>query len=417
MSKFAHLSDTHIGAFRQPALQKLVLVAFIKAMDECIQRGVDFVVISGDLFESNIPNLVVANQAVRKMKEVRDAGIPIYLVYGSHDFSPTQTSLVDMLESAGLFRNVSKGIMVDGKLELEVYRDEKTGAKLCGISGRRLGIESDLFELLDRNLLEAIDGFKIFVFHGSLAELAPDIMKQKSVPGSHFPRGFSYYAGGHLHDRLLDRDRGMTVAYPGALFAGGDYGDLEKSARGMERGFYVVNFEKELKSVEFVPVKVCDWQLLQCDATGKTASRVKEELLETARGTEASGRVVLLKVSGEMDSGKTSDIDFVEVRRILRDRGALEVLLNYNKLSSRDYAVRAVVSDSPSQIEDRVFRDRIAATKYLQKNLAGEPGVRTSKEVLGVLRDAKREDEVRNDYETRLLKGVVNVLDAGDAFD
>jgi hypothetical protein len=417
MNKFAHLADTHIGAFRQPTLQKLVLDAFISAMEECIQRRVDFIVISGDLFDSNIPNLAVANQAVRKMKEVKDSGIPIYLVYGSHDFSPTQTSLVDMLESAGLFRNVSKGAVVDGKLELEVYRDEKTGARLCGISGRRLGIEADLFDSLNRELLEAVEGFKVFVFHGSVSEFAPDIMKPNSVPSSNFPRGFSYYAGGHLHDRLLDQEPGMTLAYPGALFAGGDYQDLEKSARGMQRGFYVVTFARQLESVEFVPVKVCDWRILDCDATSKTSAQVREEVLEISRNSDVSRRVVLFRVSGEMARGKTSDVDFVEARSILRERGALEVLLNYNKLSSKEHVVRSVVADSPSQLEETLFRERTAAAKFRQKRLSGEAGLSASKEVLRLLKEPRREEEVKNDYDARLLKGVASILEAEEAFN
>lgn len=415
--KFAHISDVHVGAFRQPALQKLVLDAFLKAMDVCIERGVDFVVIGGDLFDSNIPNMALANMAVRKMKEVRDLGIPIYLVYGSHDFSPTQTSIVDMLESAGLFRNVAKGVVVDGKFELEVYQDRKTGAKLCGISGRRLGIESEAFQSLDRELLEKVSGFKIFVFHGSVAELAPDVMKKDSVPISNFPRGFAYYAGGHLHDRMLEERSGMTVAYPGALFAGGDYQDIEKSARGMKRGFFIVTFEDKVREVEFIPVEVCSWRLVELNATGRTSLKVRDEVVELARRADVANRVVLFKVAGEMSVGKTSDIDFVEVRRIMREIGALEILLNYNKLTSKERVVQVAASDNPSQVEERIFRERIAATKFQQKRLQGEAGVKTSREVLRVLKEAKKEDEVKDDYEARLFGGVEEILETGDAAD
>jgi DNA repair protein SbcD/Mre11 len=415
--KFAHISDVHIGAFRQPVLQRLVLDAFIKAMDDCIERGVDFVVIGGDLFDSGIPNMALANQAVRKMKEVRDRGIPIYLVYGSHDFSPTQTSVVDMLESAGLFRNVSKSILADGKLELDVYTDKKTGAKLCGIYGRRLGIEADAFKALDRAPLEALKGFKVFVFHGSIAEFAPEPMKIDSIPLSDLPKGFSYYAGGHLHDRMMEVVSGMTVAYPGALFAGGDYQDLEKSAKGLERGFYLVEFGDRLQKLEFVPVKVCEWRYVEYDAAGKNSVRIRDELMELAREAEVANRVVLLRVSGEMTAGKTSDIDFVALRKIIRERGAIETLLNYNKLTSKEYAVFGRATENPSQVEDELFRERIATVKFQQKKLDGQQGIVTSKEVLRVLKDPKKEDEVKDDYESRLLKGVVNTMGLEDAFE
>src|SRR3989449_5664940 len=155
MYSFAHLSDIHVGAFRQPVLQNLVLEAFNKAMDVCMKRNVDFVVVSGDLFDSNIPDMALVNSAVKKMREVNERGIQFYVIYGSHDFSPTQTSIVDILESAGLFTKVTKGkTEEDGKLRLEFTTDERTKAKICGISGRRLGIQKEFFEILDRGSLE-----------------------------------------------------------------------------------------------------------------------------------------------------------------------------------------------------------------------------------------------------------------------
>jgi len=150
MYKFAHISDCHLGAHRDPVLQKLESSAFEKAMTKCIDEKVDFIVVSGDLFHSNIPDMGVVNEAVKKMKEVRDEGIPIYLTYGSHDYSPNETSIVDILDSAGLFTKIVKGKVQNGKLKLEFTVDPKTKAKLVGMSGRTIGMEEKYFEILDR---------------------------------------------------------------------------------------------------------------------------------------------------------------------------------------------------------------------------------------------------------------------------
>ena len=100
MYKFAHFSDTHIGVFRDTVLKNLVLDAFNRAIDVCIESGVDFVIFSGDLFDANIPDLEKASEAVARLRELRDRGIGIYVVYGSHDFSPTQKSVIDLLEDS-----------------------------------------------------------------------------------------------------------------------------------------------------------------------------------------------------------------------------------------------------------------------------------------------------------------------------
>ena len=245
MPSFAHLSDIHIGAFRQPALQDLVLKAFTDAMDLCLQRKVDFIVISGDLFDSNIPDMGLLNSAVRKMGEVRGAGIRFYVIYGSHDFSPTQTSIVDILESAGLFTKVTKGRIEDGELRLDFTTDKATKAKLCGISGRRRGIDSEYFEILDRKRLEREDGFKIFLLHGALSEYkSEDLAEAESMPISNLPKGFAYYAAGHIHEKFQAKEHGLLINYPGTLF-GADFTDIEKSANGLERGFFIVNFSAQ----------------------------------------------------------------------------------------------------------------------------------------------------------------------------
>jgi hypothetical protein len=42
MNKFAHMADIHLGAHREPILEKLELKAFSEAMDKCVELGVDF---------------------------------------------------------------------------------------------------------------------------------------------------------------------------------------------------------------------------------------------------------------------------------------------------------------------------------------------------------------------------------------
>jgi exonuclease SbcD len=416
MYSFAHLSDTHIGAFRQPVLQNLVIKAFSKAIDICIERKVDFVVVSGDLFDSNIPDMALANSAVRKIREARDRGIQFYVVYGSHDFSPTQTSIVDLLESAGLFKKVTKGKIEEGKLVLEFHTDERTKAKLCGISGRRLGIEKEYFEILNREDLEREKGFKIFVFHGAVSEYKPEYLAEaESVPLSTLPKGFGYYAGGHIHEKFLAKELGYNIAYPGTLI-GADFRDLEKNAKGQERGLFIVTFSEKVENIEFVPISVCDYELIEYDANGKNAVSVQNDLLEIVGRVKPAGKLVLVKVAGVMSGGKTADIDFQHIRRIIKDRGALEVFLNYQKLSSKEYAAIKVAGEDVHEIEDRLFKENIGKVKVSDPKLKGESGIKLSRELLNVLKEAKKENEAKSIYESRIISEAVDTLRIKEAF-
>ena len=418
MASFAHLSDIHIGAFRQPLLQDLALKSFTRAMDICIERAVDFIIVSGDLFDSNIPDMALANAAVKKIREVTKKGIPFYVVYGSHDFSPTQTSIVDLIESAGLFSKVTKGKMVDGKLQLEFQVDERTGAKLCGISGRRLGIEKEYYNILDRASLEKEEGFKIFVMHGAVSEYKPKYAAEsESIPLSSLPKSFSYYAGGHIHEKLLSNEYGYSLAYPGTPF-GADYRDLETTARGQERGFFIVNFTSKVEKIEFVPVSICGYELIEYDANGKPAMKVQEDLLKLAeKDDRLSDRLILLRVSGEMSGGKTSEIDFQRVRRTLRENGALEVLLNYQRLTSKEYsAVRvAGMGEEVHKIEERLFKENIGTVRVSNPKLKGDSGVRISRDLLAALKQAKKENETKGSHETRIISAAVDTLGLKDA--
>ena len=54
--RFAHIADCHIGAWRDKTLRELNIQAFEKALDTCIEQKVDFIILPGDLFDTNSAN-------------------------------------------------------------------------------------------------------------------------------------------------------------------------------------------------------------------------------------------------------------------------------------------------------------------------------------------------------------------------
>lgn len=178
MGRFAHIADTHIGAWRsEPILAEQNMLAFKQAMNKCKEKKVDFIIFSGDLFDSNIPDLEKVKEAAEIIREVRNVGIRIYVTYGSHDYSPTATSIIDVLASAGLFTKIvdtdDVNIKNEKLLRPEFFEDKPTGAKLVGIFGRKNGLERTYYEMLSLDTLEKESGFKIFVFHSAITGLIP----------------------------------------------------------------------------------------------------------------------------------------------------------------------------------------------------------------------------------------------------
>ena len=87
MVTFAHIADCHLGCWRQEELLRLNFLSFQKVIEQVISRGVDFVLLAGDLFDSAYPPIEILKESFAEFKKLHDANIPVYLIAGSHDFS------------------------------------------------------------------------------------------------------------------------------------------------------------------------------------------------------------------------------------------------------------------------------------------------------------------------------------------
>jgi len=409
--KFAHMSDIHIGAFRQPELRALVLDAFDAAMDRCIREKVSFMLMAGDIFDSNIPDLSAVKRAAEKMKQAVDSGIRIYAIYGSHDFSPNFSSIVDVLDGAGLFTKAENREAGSGKVSLRFIEDP-SGAKICGLSGKKLSIDREEYAVLDRAPLEREPGFKIFIFHGGIEELKPPSLEMMpAMPASYLPAGFAYYAGGHVHNRTLrSLPERQNIAYPGPLFAT-DYMELLELSRGEQRGFYLVEFDdRRVLNTEFVPIKVADVKELYYSAEGMSPLRVTEDLMKKAGEADIRDKVALLTVEGQLGEGKTSDVGFQWIRRRFAEAGPLILLPNYSKLSSKEMAAPPPLPLGLHVVERELFERGIASVRTDEPGLKGEKGVAVAVELLRTLKEGKKENENKAEFEERTAAAGLGIL-------
>lgn len=101
--RIAHLADTHLGAVGQDIQPSVddpfapgvrvtqrtadILCAFERTVDLVLaQQGVDLVIHAGDLFDSSRPSLAIVDVAMRQMRRLTDAGIPLVIVEGNHSY-------------------------------------------------------------------------------------------------------------------------------------------------------------------------------------------------------------------------------------------------------------------------------------------------------------------------------------------
>src|SRR3990167_5316649 len=107
MVKFAHMSDVHLGGWKQKPLQDLNFQSFQKAIDISINERVDFILIAGDLFDTAYPSIETLKETFAEFKKLKESGIPCFLISGSHDYSVSGKTFLDVLEKSGFCKNVS----------------------------------------------------------------------------------------------------------------------------------------------------------------------------------------------------------------------------------------------------------------------------------------------------------------------
>ena len=409
--KFAHLSDTHLGRQKDEKLRIIEKQIFEKTVDTILKNDVEFVLIAGDFFDVNIPDMETQKFTFEQFKKFKNKDIPIYVIYGSHDFSPNSTAVIDLLNSSDFFTKITLAENEEDKISLKFFVDPKTGVKITGLPGLKSSRDVTYYEKLDRTPLETETGFKIFMFHGGIKETITDGIITDTMPVSYLPKNFNYYAGGHMHKFSDGNFPGYShVVYPGTLFSGHPT-DFIDNAKGQQRGFVLVEFEKEVQKVEFVHIPNIEYVLIEIDAQDKKVESVDTELRAKIRNSEVKEKLVIINVKGELSEGKTTGIDFSEIKDKLIENGTLSVLINRNQFSSREYNITAAKGSNKEEIVTNVFTENIGQLLLDDKKLLGDNGINIAKSLLEKLGNGKLDNEKEREYEERMTAEGFGVLE------
>src|SRR3989338_4178618 len=392
--KFAHIADCHVGGWRDECMRVLGEESFVWTIKKCIEESVDFVLCCGDLLNTAIPPVESLKIVFESLKLLKDKNIPFYFIAGSHDCSSSGKSFLEVIESAGLGVNVMRGSFVEsGKLALNPVKDVKTGVSLVGISGRRAGLESELFELLERPALETISGSKIFLFHTTIAELKPKgLEKVSGVPLSLFPKQFQYYAGGHVHTRHSSGFDSWNIVYPGPLFPN-SFSELED----LKHGSFVIVDDWVPRIVVVPSRKVVS---ILVDVSGLLPLEVSEKISRS--DVIVDGAIVLLRIHGRLKQGRASQVDMQIILSFFENRGAFHVLRNTSGLEGEEISEVRVPTGSAEDIEERIVVETVKNTIHHEGSIA--------RNLLKSLILERGEGETVTTFEKRVENEVDNVL-------
>lgn len=380
--KFAHIGDCHLGGWSEPEMQELNLRSLQYALLKCIKEKVDFLLVTGDLFDSAYPPIDILKETFREFRKLKEAGIPVYLIAGSHDYSVSGKTFLEVLEKSGFCKNVSLFEEREGKIML--LPTILGNIAIYGYSGKKSGLEVQEIEKI--KLQDAPGLFKILMLHTSIKDAIGNL-PIKSVNEKTLPK-VDYLALSHLHINYNKENR----VYSGPLFPN-TLSELEELKNGF---FYIYdNGRARKEEIRLKSVSVFSFEI-------KNALSATEEIIKKIETEQLKDKVVIVKVSGVLEQGKSTDIDFIKIEDILKKKGAYAFLKSSTKLHSQEGELKVENVDTEA-LEQQMIKNFEA--KNPSKFNSFIPSY------LKVLQIEKEEDEKSSVFENRLLSELNKIRD------
>jgi DNA repair exonuclease SbcCD nuclease subunit len=384
MVRFAHIADVHLGGWKQQPLQDLNLESFKKTIEACIKEKVEFVLVAGDLFDSAFPPIDILKETFAEFKKLKEAKIPCFIIAGSHDYSVSGKTFLDVLEKAGFCKNVADFEERAGKILLNPVIHQ--GIAIYGYPGRTSGLEIEDLRKIELN--DAPGMFKIFMLHTTIdkakGSLPIDALETSLIPKA------DYYALGHLH---IDFQYENFV-YPGPIFPN-NFQELEDLEHGR---FYIVDTESEkvLRKIDLIVKDVVSF-----DITVRNALVATDQIISEIEKKEIEDKIVLLRIRGELEHGKHSDIKFSQVEDVVKRKGAYFLLRNTHDLKTKEIELEVEVKDTEN-IEEETIKI------YSEQNPSEFNSLIL--QIMNTLSTEKQEGETVDSFTNRLLEESKKIL-------
>ncbi len=379
--KFAHMGDCHLGGWKQLSLRLLNSQSFQKAIDKCIAEKVDFVIITGDLFDAAYPPIETLKEAFHEFKRLAQEKIPVFLIAGSHDYSASGRTFLDVLEKAGFCKNVGISEERNGSIMLPptLYKN----VALYGYPGKKTGLEVE--DIARIKLHDSPGMFKILLLHTAIRD-AVGTLPIKAVDHEKLPQ-VDYLALSHLHVLYHRQNR----VYSGPTFPN-SVSELEE----LKSGYFCIFDNGRVRREEIKTKEVLSLSFIIEDAreaAQNIITKLEKEFLKD--------KIVILKISGILQKGKVSDIDFKSIEEYLKNKGVYTFLKSTSKLHLPDSEIKIDFQDT-GNLEEQIM-------KKFQENNPSKFNLQIPS-LMSALQTEKLDEERATVFEDRILTEVRRIF-------
>ena len=251
MIRFIHCADIHLGSPFTGLQQKNSTIAFqaieatkkafLTLINTAIEYHVDFVLISGDIFDSSHQHIQEKIFLKEQFQRLAQAGIYTYLIHGNHDY--------------GRFTEDWNNDWV------KVFKEEVSTEILKTSSGESVAISGFSYDTrwitesmaMHFPLRNSLVDYHLGMYHGQTRTASDSSTAYAPFKVSDLEKlHYDYWALGHIH-RAMDLDSYGKIAYSGTI-QGRSFKEMG------EKGFYVITLNKNLPmNRQFVSCNPIEW--------------------------------------------------------------------------------------------------------------------------------------------------------------
>ncbi|WP_156288791.1 metallophosphoesterase family protein [Oceanobacillus salinisoli] len=235
-SPFKGLSYTPEHIFRD--IKESTFNSLDNLVKAAIQKRVDFVLITGDLFDNEKQSLKAQVRLRRAFEELKRHQIHVYLSYGNHDYINGNIHPVTYPDNVFIFpdENISDFIF---------KKAGKAIAKIYGFSYENRAVLEEKakdYKVKDRQI-----PFHIAMLHGSIrSNTEHDVYSPFQLTDLQ-KEPFDYWALGHIHKREVLKEK-PPIVYPGNIQG------RNRKETGEKGCYHVVLSETDI-NLSFIPLQ------------------------------------------------------------------------------------------------------------------------------------------------------------------
>jgi len=350
---FIHIADIHLGyeQYNLATRREDFARAFHEAVEKALELKPDFIIIAGDLFHQARPSNKTLEEAVQNFRRLREAGIPVLTVDGSHDAAPNiiTGTILNPLDSAGLIYYLPRH---------ENACWENDSCYVYGVPNFRTRQRTEnqlpaFYEL--KKPKPNVEKFNVFVFHMALD--IPEIMKGRpstfaEASPDYIPGGFDYYAGGHLHTPWQLPFKGSLLVYSGSTETV-SYEDAD-----IEKGFYYVEVNGK-DDIEINRIRLESprrFKVLESDFTGYSPRKITEKAAEMVKENDEPGVILIPVLRGTLPAeASRGEIDLTRIRNAAEQALLVRPLVLMKEESLPPEIIQSIFKGNIKNLKTKAF--------------------------------------------------------------